>query len=556
MDVDYPENNKEFDSNNSFHNVQPTAIEVDDSRGQPTRYDGQGQGQGQEECGRVSTEQDESEFGVDVHVPQITPKKSRSHTYTEYDNDLNPFGPHRRQHQQQHHPHQYLHQEGTKREITRESHTTQSLIGPGFTAHHYDNVNVNANADSDTERDIDGAESPDRGLSAADTDFTRARQEPEQIDIGIEGQRRLSIQDLLVKTSPLSTSFSHINTPNGFSNGSPHSGNSTPSPIWPRVPTPASAIPIGHNPSPHRSPRGYTPHEQGSHHQQSPGQHSHSHSPIPFPPPRRERPDPITLRSFPSHSHRTASIRAPASPYARPSSSQGLNSLRVDMSAHSATSPVIAAALGMSESSSVSASPAPVLEASQSGNDNGAGLGIASTNGSGSGSGSMSTHIRKEAPVWPSPKKKDGRSYSFNTQSSAQAQTPREWYVKTPTALRVPSTAGIQSSQSQSHSQSQSPAFPTMRHYYEGNGMQSPSTPVSISGQGCHKRPGDGAIHGSGSANSVPTRRVHLTDVPKIQVIKALNTKASEYWYSPETSDCRICKSDRSHILDQIVEPS
>ena len=573
MDVDYPENNKDSSLINNKGNTPSTTREGEDNPDRPAhvdRYSVKGERRPEKKDGQLLPE-GFSQSASDVDVLQIPLQDPRSRIRAEYDNaDL--------------HPYQRLHREGEK-DITRRHTTTHTetltptatptTSGPGFAYGSSTSTSTCAPAACNSERGNvnielhgDGADSPDLGLSLS---AAECKYIDRPVDNGLGGQMRLSIQELLVEPPSFPTSSSHIHNRNvvGSRNrsgkGSPISVYSTPSPIWPQSPTPTSAVPVpigGYTCSPHSSPRPLYQQEAGTgsypYHQQSPGHHSQSHSPIPFPSPRRdrererererERPGPITLRSFTSSSLRSSFTRALASPYARPSSSQSLTpGIRNEMPVHPATSPVITSALRMDSSAQEQDAGQfnhDLRSAYGSGADTGAGvgvgLGITFPGGSGRGSGSMSTQGRRKAPDWPSPKKKESRSYSFNTHfqpsASASAQTPREWYVKIPTVLRVPPMAGIQPSQSHL----QSPAFPGIRYHYDG-----PSTPVSITGmgqqQGGSKRPGPGDGPVSASA---PVRRVHLTDVPKTQVIKALNNKASEYWYTPETSDCRICKSN------------
>jgi hypothetical protein len=141
--------------------------------------------------------------------------------------------------------------------------------------------------------------------------------------------------------------------------------------------------------------------------------------------------------------------------------------------------------------------------------------------------GSMSSRRRK-APEWPEPK--SSRSHSFNQTTSS---TPRNMYqtLKTPAALRVPSTAQLLSRPGDVHS-------PML-------------IPGSASGVGPMRRgiPPSSAPPLSARLDiqspQIPStpRRVHLLDVPRAKVISTLNERAGKYWFDPSSSDCRICKS-------------
>ena len=132
---------------------------------------------------------------------------------------------------------------------------------------------------------------------------------------------------------------------------------------------------------------------------------------------------------------------------------------------------------------------------------------------------------RRKAPEWP--EAKTSRSHSFNS-----ASTPRDMYqtLKTPAALRVPSTAQLLS-----------PAYRP--------GMESPMVIPGSAGPGPIRRgipPSSAPPLSAARIDSAipPTpRRVHLLDVPRAKVISTLNERAGRYWFDPSTSDCRICKS-------------
>jgi hypothetical protein len=154
-------------------------------------------------------------------------------------------------------------------------------------------------------------------------------------------------------------------------------------------------------------------------------------------------------------------------------------------------------------------------------------LGMGMSIGPAQSPGSMSSRRRK-APEWPEPK--SSRSHSFNQSTSS---TPRDMYqtLKTPAALRVPSTAQLLSRPGDVHS-------PML-------------IPGSASGVGPMRRgiPPSSAPPLSARLDTqspqIPStpRRVHLLDVPRAKVISTLNERAGKYWFDPSSSDCRICKS-------------
>jgi hypothetical protein len=134
---------------------------------------------------------------------------------------------------------------------------------------------------------------------------------------------------------------------------------------------------------------------------------------------------------------------------------------------------------------------------------------------------------RRKAPEWPLPK--SARSHSFGATNGIP--TPRDMYqtLKTPAALRVPTTASLLSP---------APGY-------------SPAVPIaSTSGPGPVRRgiPPSSApplsAHRIESPQIPPTpRRVHLLDVPRAKVISTLNERAGKYWFDLDSSDCRVCKS-------------
>jgi hypothetical protein len=141
--------------------------------------------------------------------------------------------------------------------------------------------------------------------------------------------------------------------------------------------------------------------------------------------------------------------------------------------------------------------------------------------------GSMSSRRRK-APEWPEPK--SSRSHSFNQSTSS---TPRDMYqtLKTPAALRVPSTAQLLSRPGDVHSPMLIPGSAS------GVGPMRRGIPPSSA------PPLSARIDTQSPQIPSTPRRVHLLDVPRAKVISTLNERAGKYWLDPSSSDCRICKS-------------
>jgi hypothetical protein len=140
--------------------------------------------------------------------------------------------------------------------------------------------------------------------------------------------------------------------------------------------------------------------------------------------------------------------------------------------------------------------------------------------------GSMSSRRRK-APEWPEPK--SSRSHSFNQSTSS---TPRDMYqtLKTPAALRVPSTAQLLSRPGDVHSPMLIPGSAS------GVGPMRRGTPPSSA------PPLSARIDTQSPQIPSTPRRVHLLDVPRAKVISTLNERAGKYWFDPASSDCRICE--------------
>jgi len=141
--------------------------------------------------------------------------------------------------------------------------------------------------------------------------------------------------------------------------------------------------------------------------------------------------------------------------------------------------------------------------------------------------GSMSSRRRK-APEWP--ELKSSRSHSFNQSTSS---TPRDMYqtLKTPAALRVPSTAQLLSRPGEIHSPMLIP------------GSASGVGPMRRGIPPCSAPPLSARLDTQSPQIPTTPRRVHLLDVPRAKVISTLNERAGKYWFDPSSSDCRICKS-------------
>lgn len=160
------------------------------------------------------------------------------------------------------------------------------------------------------------------------------------------------------------------------------------------------------------------------------------------------------------------------------------------------------------------------------------GMGMGMGAGPGNSPGSMSSRRRK-APEWPEPK--SARSHSFN---QSTASTPRDMYqtLKTPAALRVPSTAQLLSRPGEVHSPMLIP------------GSASGLGPIRR-GMPASSAPPLSAARVDTQSPQIPStpRRVHLLDVPRAKVISTLNERAGKYWFDPSTSDCRICEFSLFH---------
>lgn len=146
--------------------------------------------------------------------------------------------------------------------------------------------------------------------------------------------------------------------------------------------------------------------------------------------------------------------------------------------------------------------------------------------------GSMSSRRRK-APEWPGPK--SSRSHSFNRPTSPSTPKDMDQTIKTPAALRVPSTAQLSSRPGDMPSPMLIPRSASGVGPIRTGILPSSAPPVSAR-----------ADTQSFQIPSTP-RRVHLLDVPRAKVISTLNERAGKYWFEPFSSDCRICKS--IHLL-------
>jgi len=148
--------------------------------------------------------------------------------------------------------------------------------------------------------------------------------------------------------------------------------------------------------------------------------------------------------------------------------------------------------------------------------------------------GSMSARRRK-APEWP--ELKSARSHSFNSATaSVSASTPRDMYqtLKTPAALRVPSTAQLLQRPGDMHSPMLIPG--------SASGSASGVGPMRRGIPPSSAPPLSAARVDTQSPIPQTPRRVHLLDVPRAKVISTLNERAGKYWFDPCTSDCRICE--------------
>ena len=142
--------------------------------------------------------------------------------------------------------------------------------------------------------------------------------------------------------------------------------------------------------------------------------------------------------------------------------------------------------------------------------------------------GSMSSRRRK-APEWPGPKL--SRSHSFNPPTSPSTPKDMDQTIKTPAALRVPSTALISSRPGDMRSPMLNPGTASGVGPIRRGFLPSSAPPLSAR-----------ADTQSPRIPSTP-KRVHLLDVPRAKVISTLNERAGKYWFEPFSSDCRICES-------------